>query len=341
MRRVGFSNRTQFGLEYSTLVTLQPKENVDSLLFDIELDEKKKAQAAPIPLRIGQRVRSALNELSRASDPVGVKLMEDIERAKLASANVRSPVEFFSRREDALASALRELGYDVDVLSYSILSKPGNDSGLVGGRGFPSDHKYLSIVPKITGDFETEEFIVELNFREQFVIQNPPVRYEEVLELVPEEFVGTVDNLNHLIPLLCDEMARAFTARRQFLPPWRSCEVLRARWAGSGREPGAASCLDFKVGGNQHEEGRGRWKPKGKVSLLSIKLAEMKGGPKSHTRKMVKTMDMQKKVLSEVANLRLAAKIGKCGVQVDKDEMRKVWANALLTQIHRGWFGHS
>lgn len=344
MRTVGHITRAQFALRYPSLVKLQPRQTVEPLLFDIELEEKTKTQAPQIQWRIGQHFRSTLKELSQASDPVAVKLHEDIERAKNASEIVTSPpVNFYSGKEDALATELQAMGYKVEVLSYSIVAQPNMDSGLCRGGRHALNNKYLAIIPQVCGDFETEEFIVELNFREQFVIQNPPDRYKEVLGLVPEEFIGTADSLNHLVPLVCHEMAKAFASRGRSLPPWRSCEAFKARWSGGGQDsskvPGGDREINFV---NVSKVQKSAKMQKKSVSLLSIRLAEQKDVKKDRLQNCkIKAVDIRKNILSDIANLRLAAKVSSCGVEVDKEKMKRVWADALISQFHRGWFGRS
>lgn len=72
--------------------------------------------------------------------------------------------------------------------------------------------------------------IVEPRFKDQFVIANPTKTYEELLELIPDAFVGSLTDLMAAVDVVCKEMRAAFLATGRPLPPWRRKKSLASKW---------------------------------------------------------------------------------------------------------------
>jgi uncharacterized protein (TIGR01615 family) len=72
--------------------------------------------------------------------------------------------------------------------------------------------------------------LVDLDFRQNFEIAKPTLRYGKLLESVPDVLVATEDTCHAVLQLLCAEMQQCFTCQGQFLPPWRELSSLLSKW---------------------------------------------------------------------------------------------------------------
>ena len=70
----------------------------------------------------------------------------------------------------------------------------------------------------------------DLCCREQFLIPQPSARYSEVLQLVPQEYVGPASRLAPLVHAVCAEMSAAFQQSGMSYPPWRQANSMLSKW---------------------------------------------------------------------------------------------------------------
>ena len=66
--------------------------------------------------------------------------------------------------------------------------------------------------------------------REQFHISQGTEEYQELLSLVPLEFVGTAARLVPMVKLLCTEMQQSFQETELTCPPWRQADSMISKW---------------------------------------------------------------------------------------------------------------
>ena len=88
----------------------------------------------------------------------------------------------------------------------------------------------LSPGPMFTYGKQGAANCVCLGCREQFVIPQATEQYQELIKLLPAEFVGSPARLVPLAQLLCAEMGAAFAARALTCPPWRQAKSLLSKW---------------------------------------------------------------------------------------------------------------
>lgn len=72
--------------------------------------------------------------------------------------------------------------------------------------------------------------ILDPYFKSQFEIQYPSHSYYNILEHVPDAFIGTLSRLEELVKLLCCEMQRSFREAGLPLPPWRVYKAIMSKW---------------------------------------------------------------------------------------------------------------
>lgn len=265
-------------------------------LFFMELDGNGKV--TPHVQRVEEHVKRRLRELSNPRGDFVCQLLEDVRRLKYDPAEAGEE----ENEEEVLAKSLTVMGYLVDKVSpchTATASKTGTGESQRrrSGSWHPSTYSHGFLTVKVTAQEGGRKYLVEPRFRDHFVIQGPTARYSEVLNILPEEYVGPVDRFMDLVKVLCREMADAFASTGRPLPPWRTCEKVASKWEelsscedscsaaaspmeGSSESPDCGS-LDFKRLSleeveSDHRDRRGR-----ETSVLSEALRYRVAHPQS------------------------------------------------------------
>ncbi|KAK9917886.1 hypothetical protein WJX75_009279 [Coccomyxa subellipsoidea] len=193
----------------------------DSLLFEVELDS---CQASTSGAFSGDRVRAAnvaerVRYLTLSQTLFECRLLRDVRAFQGAILREEG-------RPDTvvLASKLAAVGYRLTIRT-----------ALGGGSGRSCFHNLHHEFLLVSGDPEfgapqDKEYIVDPYFRDQFHIPQPTPAYEELMRLLPEEYVGTSGRLVPLVQLLCEEMGAAFDAQAFTCPPWRQAKAMLSKW---------------------------------------------------------------------------------------------------------------
>lgn len=144
-------------------------------------------------------------------DAFGLRLLEEVRQAKRRGQ---------AGSAAALAAALQQRGYSASVQRQAASSFGA--AGVVQLR-----HEFVAV--RAAGG--REPLIVEPSFVELFAIATPTVRYQALLDVVPDVVVAEYGVLASLVRLLCAEMKFSFEARGNALPPWRSFKSAMSRWS--------------------------------------------------------------------------------------------------------------
>lgn len=91
-------------------------------------------------------------------------------------------------------------------------------------------------------EYLPEPLVVEPRFREQFAIAHPTTQYQELLQVVPPCFVGSVKNLEAMVKLICEQMVISYKMQGLPVPPWRTRQALLSKWS-----PHALAELAMKI----------------------------------------------------------------------------------------------
>ena len=116
-----------------------------------------------------------------------------------------------------LATKLVNVGYKVRVRT-----------AMGGGSGQDCFHN-LSHEFLIVSD-SNQEIIIDCSFKDQFRISQHTHQYQQLLDCLPDVFVGSAMRLTPLIQLLCTEMAVSFKERGFTCPPWRQPRSMISKW---------------------------------------------------------------------------------------------------------------
>ncbi len=128
-------------------------------------------------------------------------------------------------RHDAvlLASKLVNIGYKVAIRS-----------AMGGGPGqycFQNQHHEFLIIAE-----RHQNTIIDCHFKDQFKIGQHTLQYQQVLDCMPDLFVGSANCLVPSVELLCSEMAFAFKEWTVMCPPWRQPRTMISKWLATNAE---------------------------------------------------------------------------------------------------------
>jgi uncharacterized protein (TIGR01615 family) len=159
------------------------------------------------------------------------------------------------RSNKLLAQELSSKGYQVALRHHCIQN---NSTGVS-----PNVRDTYIVFSGVPG-YATEDYIIELDFRDRFNIANPTSFYSTCLASVPEVWVGSLEQLLPLVELLCSEMCMAFEERNLDMPPWRShskvrqSQVRRTSWLASRLRSADPPPAQPKISGREHSPGSPR-----------------------------------------------------------------------------------
>jgi uncharacterized protein (TIGR01615 family) len=182
-----------------------------AMLFDHETDDEAVSES-----KLGSlsSVKERLEHLNAPTGDFSQKLLRDMvgfRKSLVAEESSCDPV--------LLAVMLSNVGYSISLRN-----------ALGGGQNRFRNLYHEFLLVQGQGEFNGVSFIVEPHFREHFSIPNPTPRYTEIIQSVPEIFVGTQSHLISMVTLLCAEMGVAFEGLGQTPPPWRRCSAMLSMW---------------------------------------------------------------------------------------------------------------
>lgn len=184
-----------------------------SCLFDIEMENDISAgsKQQPTDLLDTQTVIEELKRFLLPSSQVQDKLQKDIQKhlQDLTSASSAST---------SLNPHLTSLGYFVHVRK----AEGDGNNCLKNLR-----HTFLSV---FYPGLDKSQLIVDLQFKDQFIIAKPTDRYSSLLACISPVLVIPEEHIAPLVTFLCAEMSSAFKTSNTVIPPWRQASSMLTKW---------------------------------------------------------------------------------------------------------------
>lgn len=212
-----------------------------SLLFDMELEESQHVKRDPAEEAEIEGIVQDLKRQLYPDDKVGYQLALTVRLARESAFHKGETLDVHQ-----LAERLQRVGYAVKVRT-----------ALGGGWGGEClrnlRHTFLTCSLFTHSAMEFKQYIIDPKFREQFEIAQPTKRYARIMEAVPEDFVGTEEQVEAVVGLLCAEIATAFKQQGASLPPWRQAAAMLSKWRprkSTDRDVGA-SVIELDVTANR------------------------------------------------------------------------------------------
>lgn len=123
-------------------------------------------------------------------------------------------VKFFKRNlgsTQKVYQSLKRLGYEVEYF-------------LVNNGKKYIRNEFLKVC------FFGEQCIIDIKFKEKFIIARPTHQYYYVLENIPEVFVGREKELINVVSYIASEIHLSFKVNDLELPPWRQKKTILLNW---------------------------------------------------------------------------------------------------------------
>jgi uncharacterized protein (TIGR01615 family) len=78
--------------------------------------------------------------------------------------------------------------------------------------------------------YRNDMFIIDINFKDTFIIARPTKEYADICEKLPHVFVGTRQELFACVSFLCAKMKESFKQSDLHIPPWRNVNSILSKW---------------------------------------------------------------------------------------------------------------
>ncbi|XP_010473460.1 PREDICTED: uncharacterized protein LOC104752901 [Camelina sativa] len=171
------------------------------------------------------------NDLEDVNERLG-KLLEGLsgseERMRIVAAVTEVAGTLFvgdisSSSKRQLMAFLRNKGFDAGLCK----SRWERSGKYTAGKYTAGKYEYVDV--RCDGD-HCNRYIVETNLAGEFEIARPTRRYLSILSQVPRVFVGTSEELKHLVRIMCHEMRQSMKHVGIHVPPWRRNGYMQAKW---------------------------------------------------------------------------------------------------------------
>ncbi|WOH01724.1 hypothetical protein DCAR_0521109 [Daucus carota subsp. sativus] len=153
-----------------------------------------------------------LKELVLCSTVSESNLLADI--AKIVDENkLINCANDYTRK--SVTDGLIALGYDASICKSSW----GKNVSFP-----PGEHQYVDVITK------DERLIVDIDFRSEFAIARSTNKYNAILEILPEIFVGKPDRIEHIVHLVSEAAKQSLKKKGMPFPPWRRADYVKSKW---------------------------------------------------------------------------------------------------------------
>ncbi|KDP24117.1 hypothetical protein JCGZ_25774 [Jatropha curcas] len=119
---------------------------------------------------------------------------------------------------------LRTKGYNCAICKSKWKSSQEIPSG---------EHTYLEVIEKLSSKKGEVRVVIELNFRAEFEIARASEDYNQLMNNLPEIFIGKAERLKALIKILCSAGKMCMKEKKMHLGPWRKHKYMQSKWLGT------------------------------------------------------------------------------------------------------------
>ncbi|KAG5224798.1 transcription factor bHLH [Salix suchowensis] len=95
------------------------------------------------------------------------------------------------------------------------------------------EHTFLEVVDKLDSKKGEVRVVIELNFRAEFEMAKANQEYNQLINRLPEVYVGKTERLKTLIKILCSAAKKCMEEKKMHLGPWRKLKYMQSKWAGT------------------------------------------------------------------------------------------------------------
>lgn len=225
-----------------------------SIMFDLELSHKgsqlvgKEAAGPEQSQDVSRTVsRPAFERVIYLARPVAsfeVDLLQDVQALCGSLLDTHGSIPLA-----VLASDLASMGYNCSI---QCVESPGlAEASNYGPEGEDSRclellrHEFLICNGRLDGTSD-HHCLIDPQFRDQFLLGKHNAEYEDLLKIVPQEFVGSPLRLQALASVICAEMGNVYLSLGISLPPWRKPHAVLGKWFDTSSSVSGAAGQDIQ-----------------------------------------------------------------------------------------------
>ncbi|KAL2927711.1 hypothetical protein RDABS01_037340 [Bienertia sinuspersici] len=99
-----------------------------------------------------------------------------------------------------------------------------------------SEHKFIDVVDNSKPKKGQIRVIIELSFRADFEMAKASDNYNQLVNRLPEVFVGKAERLKTLIKIMCVAAKTCMKDKKMHIGPWRKQKYMQAKWFSTNYE---------------------------------------------------------------------------------------------------------
>jgi len=93
---------------------------------------------------------------------------------------------------------------------------------------FAGFHEYIDVLVQ---EGNESRLLVEVDFQSDFQMAKACQNYRDLINLLPETFVGKPKHLNRIVHILCDAGKRSLKEKGIHIGPWRRRKFVQKKWS--------------------------------------------------------------------------------------------------------------
>ncbi|KAF3782922.1 hypothetical protein EJ110_NYTH20216 [Nymphaea thermarum] len=106
-------------------------------------------------------------------------------------------------------------------------------------------HEYIEVIMEAAACRKEISYIIEVDFRSEFELAKSSSGYQQIVNQLPEVYVGKPDRLRMVLRAVCEAMKRSLAEKKMHVGPWRKFGFMQMKWLGpSVRQVPGASHMD-------------------------------------------------------------------------------------------------
>lgn len=117
----------------------------------------------------------------------------------------------------SVTDGLIALGYDASICKSRWEKAPTYPAG---------EYDYVDVIK----EDDDKRLIVDIDFRSEFKIARSTKKYNTILQILPQIFVGKADRLEKIVYIVSDAAKQSLNNNGMPFPPWRRAEYVKSKW---------------------------------------------------------------------------------------------------------------
>ncbi|KAH7832825.1 hypothetical protein Vadar_000334 [Vaccinium darrowii] len=92
-------------------------------------------------------------------------------------------------------------------------------------------HEFIEVIASTQSRKKQVPFLIELEFRDQFKMAKACEEYDNLVNQLPEIYIGKPEHLNSIVGVVCDAAKKSTEEKRIHMGPWRKRSFMQKKWS--------------------------------------------------------------------------------------------------------------